>query len=85
MAPTTRPDPTTVSTVWHALQTACKEMRHIVDRTAQKSDPDHEQRSSAHDLRSAHAGAFANRQAAENDGAGSNRRGPCALLRPVRE
>src|SRR3989304_798257 len=35
MAPTTRPDPTTVSTVWHAVQTACKEMRHIIDRTAQ--------------------------------------------------
>jgi N-methylhydantoinase B len=35
MAPTTKPDPTTVSTVWHAMQTACKEMRHIIDRTAQ--------------------------------------------------
>ncbi len=28
-------DPTTVATVWHAMQTACLEMRHIVDRTAQ--------------------------------------------------
>ena len=30
-----RVDPTTVATVWHAMQTACLEMRHIVDRTAQ--------------------------------------------------
>ena len=29
------PDAITVATVWHALQTACREMRHIVDRTAQ--------------------------------------------------
>ncbi len=28
-------DPTTVSTIWHSLQTVCKEMRHIVLRTAQ--------------------------------------------------
>jgi len=28
-------DPTTVATVWHAMQTACLEMRHIVARTAQ--------------------------------------------------
>src|SRR3990172_234671 len=28
-------DPTTVANVWHAMQTACLEMRHIVDRTAQ--------------------------------------------------
>ena len=28
-------DPTTVATVWHSLQTICKEMRHLVDRTAQ--------------------------------------------------
>ena len=35
MASTTKPDPTTVTTVWHAMQTACKEMRHIIDRTAQ--------------------------------------------------
>ena len=27
--------PTTVSTVWHAMQTVCKEMRHVMDRTAQ--------------------------------------------------
>jgi len=29
------PDPTTVATVWHAMQTTCREMRHIIDRTAQ--------------------------------------------------
>ena len=28
-------DPITVSTVWHTMQTVCKEMRHIIDRTAQ--------------------------------------------------
>ncbi len=28
-------DPITVSTVWHAMQTACLEMRHLVDRAAQ--------------------------------------------------
>ena len=28
-------DPITVTTVWHALQTASREMRHIIDRTAQ--------------------------------------------------
>ncbi len=28
-------DPTTVATVWHSMQTICKEMRHIVKRTAQ--------------------------------------------------
>ena len=28
-------DPTTVATVWHSMQTICKEMRHMVKRTAQ--------------------------------------------------
>jgi len=28
-------DATTVATVWHTMQTICKEMRHLVDRTAQ--------------------------------------------------
>jgi len=28
-------DPTTVATVWHSMQTICKEMRHIVKQTAQ--------------------------------------------------
>ncbi|MBI2960026.1 MAG: hydantoinase B/oxoprolinase family protein [Betaproteobacteria bacterium] len=28
-------DPTTVATVWHAMQTICREMRHVIDRTAQ--------------------------------------------------
>ena len=28
-------DPTTVATIWHSMQTICKEMRHIVKRTAQ--------------------------------------------------
>ena len=28
-------DATTVATVWHSMQTICKEMRHIVKRTAQ--------------------------------------------------
>jgi N-methylhydantoinase B len=28
-------DPTTVSTVWHSMQTICKEMRHIVKRASQ--------------------------------------------------
>lgn len=28
-------DPITISTVWHATQTICREMRHIIDRTAQ--------------------------------------------------
>jgi N-methylhydantoinase B len=32
---TAKIDPTTVSTIWHSLQTVCKEMRHIVLRTAQ--------------------------------------------------
>ena len=31
----TKIDPTTVATVWHSMQTICKEMRHLVDRTAQ--------------------------------------------------
>jgi len=31
----TKPDATTVATVWHSMQTICKEMRHLVDRTAQ--------------------------------------------------
>src|SRR5208283_896871 len=28
-------DPTTVATVWHSMQTICKELRHLVKRTAQ--------------------------------------------------
>jgi len=28
-------DPTTVATIWHSMQTICKEMRHVVKRTAQ--------------------------------------------------
>ena len=28
-------DATTVATVWHSMQTICKEMRHLVKRTAQ--------------------------------------------------
>src|SRR3974377_2272802 len=28
-------DPTTVATGWHSMQTICKEMRHLVKRTAQ--------------------------------------------------
>lgn len=28
-------DPTTVATIWHSMQTICKEMRHMVKRTAQ--------------------------------------------------
>ena len=28
-------DPTTVATVWHSMQAICKEMRHLVKRTAQ--------------------------------------------------
>ncbi len=28
-------DAITVSTVWHSMQTICKEMRHVIDRTAQ--------------------------------------------------
>ena len=28
-------DATTVATVWHSMQTICREMRHIVKRTAQ--------------------------------------------------
>ena len=28
-------DPTTVATVWHAMQTTCREMRHLIDRTCQ--------------------------------------------------
>lgn len=30
-----RTDPVTVATVWHYLQTSAREMRHIIDRTAQ--------------------------------------------------
>jgi N-methylhydantoinase B len=30
-----RVDPMTLSTVWHSLQSICKEMRHVIDRTAQ--------------------------------------------------
>ena len=30
-----RADPTTVATVWHSMQTICREMRHVIDRTAQ--------------------------------------------------
>ena len=30
-----RTDPVTVATVWHYLQTTAREMRHIIDRTAQ--------------------------------------------------
>jgi N-methylhydantoinase B len=29
------PDPTTISTVWHGFQTVCREMRHMMGRTAQ--------------------------------------------------
>jgi N-methylhydantoinase B len=28
-------DPMTLSTVWHSLQSICKEMRHVIDRTSQ--------------------------------------------------
>ncbi|MFI6956584.1 hydantoinase B/oxoprolinase family protein [Nocardia sp. NPDC050408] len=28
-------DPTTISTIWHSLQTSCREMRHMIERTAQ--------------------------------------------------
>ena len=28
-------DPVTVATIWHYLQTSAREMRHIIDRTAQ--------------------------------------------------
>jgi len=28
-------DPITVSTIWHSMQTICREMRHVIDRTAQ--------------------------------------------------
>ena len=28
-------DPTTLSVIWHSMQTACKEMRYVLDRTAQ--------------------------------------------------
>src|SRR5512141_2793011 len=28
-------DPTTVATVWHSMPTICREMRHVIDRTAQ--------------------------------------------------
>ena len=28
-------DATTVATIWHSMQTICREMRHLVDRTAQ--------------------------------------------------
>jgi len=28
-------DPMTVATVWHSMQTICREMRHVIDRTAQ--------------------------------------------------
>ena len=30
-----RIDPVTLSTVWHAFQRTAREMRHVVDRTAQ--------------------------------------------------
>jgi N-methylhydantoinase B len=30
-----RVDPITLSTVWHSLQSICKEMRHVIDRTSQ--------------------------------------------------
>ncbi len=30
-----RVDPMTLSTVWHSLQSICKEMRHVIDRTSQ--------------------------------------------------
>ncbi|MBI3013654.1 MAG: hydantoinase B/oxoprolinase family protein, partial [Candidatus Tectomicrobia bacterium] len=30
-----RVDPLTLSTVWHSFQNTCKEMRHVIDRTAQ--------------------------------------------------
>ena len=30
-----RIDPVTLSTVWHAFQSTAREMRHVVDRTAQ--------------------------------------------------
>ena len=29
------PDPITLSTVWHGFQTTCREMRHLMARTAQ--------------------------------------------------
>ena len=28
-------DATTIATVWHSMQTICREMRHVIDRTAQ--------------------------------------------------
>ena len=28
-------DPLTLSTVWHSLQRICREMRHVIERTAQ--------------------------------------------------
>jgi len=28
-------DPTTVAAVWHSMQTGCKEMRRLAERTAQ--------------------------------------------------
>lgn len=33
--PELKTDPVTVSTIWHYLQTSAREMRHIIDRTAQ--------------------------------------------------
>lgn len=30
-----RVDPMTLSTVWHSLQSICREMRHVIDRTSQ--------------------------------------------------
>jgi len=32
---TTTVDPITLSTVWHGFQTLCREMRHVIERTAQ--------------------------------------------------
>ena len=28
-------DPTTVATVWHFMQSICREMRYVIDRTSQ--------------------------------------------------
>ena len=35
MVDTTAVDPITVATVWHGFQTACREMRHLITKTAQ--------------------------------------------------
>jgi N-methylhydantoinase B len=35
MSETTTLDPITISTVWHGFQTTCREMRHMMSRTAQ--------------------------------------------------